>query len=134
MTKNRAAAQPKACYCGNKASYLACCARYHLGEANAPDASSLMRSRYSAYVLGLEGYLRKTWASEYRPASINLNDDAIRWLGLDLIRAENLTPKRALVEFVARYKVGGRACRLGETSQFELRDGQWFYLTGTTTG
>ncbi len=38
---------------------------------------------------------------------------------------------RATVEFVARYKVNGRAHRLHEVSRFVLEDGRWFYLDGS---
>ena len=48
----------KPCPCG-ATDYAACCGRYH-GGASAPDAESLMRSRYSAYALKLEAYLLAT--------------------------------------------------------------------------
>jgi SEC-C motif domain protein len=34
------------------------------------------------------------------------------------------------VRFVARYKIGGRAYRLEETSRFVRQDGRWTYLDG----
>lgn len=130
MMKVSSGSLTAACYCGNEAGYHACCARFHSGDALAPDAQSLMRSRYSAYVLGLDGYLMKTWASEFRPASVVVNEPGTRWLGLEVKRVEILGPTRSVVEFVARYKVAGRARRLREISQFELRQGEWLYLTG----
>ncbi|MFN9476278.1 YchJ family metal-binding protein, partial [Acidovorax sp.] len=36
----------------------------------------------------------------------------------------------AEVEFVARYRVGGKAVRLHETSRFVREDGRWFYIDG----
>ena len=36
----------------------------------------------------------------------------------------------ATVEFVARYKIAGRAYKLHETSRFVREDGRWFYLDG----
>jgi SEC-C motif-containing protein len=45
--------------------YAACCGRHH-GGIPAADAESLMRSRYSAYVLGLEDYLLATWHATTR--------------------------------------------------------------------
>ena len=45
-----------------------------------------MRSRYSAYVLGLESYLLTTWHPSTRPAALNLAEDAgTRWLGLEVL-------------------------------------------------
>ena len=42
------------CPCGSGQSYTTCCGPWHAGVP-APTAEALMRSRYSAYVLGLEG-------------------------------------------------------------------------------
>jgi SEC-C motif domain protein len=88
-----------------------------------------MRSRYSAYVLGLEAYLLNTWAAETRPIALNLsNDTATKWLGLQVKRAENASETTAIVEFVARYKIGGKAERLHEISQFVRVDSCWLYV------
>jgi len=90
-----------------------------------------MRSRYSAYVLGLEPYLLATWHPETRPATLKLSeDDATKWLGLSIKRFEETSKTTAIVEFVARFKVGGeRAQRLHEVSQFVLTD-YWYYVSG----
>ena len=47
------------CPCGSGIVLDACCGHYHAGTP-APDAQTLMRSRYSAYVLGLVDYLVRT--------------------------------------------------------------------------
>lgn len=90
-----------------------------------------MRSRYSAYVLGLEDYLRATWHPATRPAALGL-DDAPRpqWLGLTVKAHRPLDATHATVEFIARYKLNGRAFRLHETSRFERVDGRWLYVDG----
>lgn len=117
------------CPCGG-GEYAACCGRYHNGIP-APDAKSLMRSRYSAFVLKLEPYLLATWYPDTRPASLDLETEATKWLGLEVKEHLVQSADRATVEFVARYKVGGRAHRLHEVSRFVLEDGQWFYLDGS---
>ena len=90
-----------------------------------------MRSRYAAFVLGLEDYLLKTWHPKTRPAALNLAEDpANKWLGLQIKRAGKTSESTAIVEFVARYKVAGKATRLHEISQFERIDGRWYYLSG----
>ncbi|MBB4011852.1 YchJ family protein [Niveibacterium umoris] len=90
-----------------------------------------MRSRYAAYVLGLEDYLAETWAPETRPATLDLEEaPKPKWIGLE-IRSAREDGDTATVEFVARYRVGGRAQRLHETSRFERRDGCWLYVDGT---
>jgi SEC-C motif-containing protein len=89
-----------------------------------------MRSRYSAFVLGLGDYLRDTWHPDTRPAEAPLLDPAVRWLGLDVRRLAVQDADHAVVEFVARSKVGGRATRLHETSRFLREGGRWYYVDG----
>ena len=121
------------CPCGLPKPYADCCGRYHAGTA-APTAEALMRSRYSAYVLKLEDYLLDSWHPDTRPPHPLLDPaDAPRWLGLDIKRHTVTEPDRAIVEFVARYKVGGRAHRLHETSRFVREDGHWYYVDGDCT-
>lgn len=115
------------CPCGSGAPYAACCGRWHAGEP-APTAEALMRSRYSAYVLGLAGYVLDTWHAGTRPAEL-VPEPAVKWLGLD-VRRHAADGDRATVEFVARSKLGGRAHRLHETSRFVREGGRWFYVDG----
>ena len=90
-----------------------------------------MRSRYSAYVLGLEPYLLATWHASTRPTALDLDKETSpRWLGLDIKRHQATDPDSAVVEFVARYKTGGRAHRLHEASRFVREDGRWYYVDG----
>lgn len=93
-----------------------------------------MRSRYVAYALGLEPYLLATWHPSTRPATLDLDaEPRPRWIGLDIKRHETRGDDRAIVEFVARYRVAGRAHRLHETSRFVREDGRWFYVDGDFT-
>lgn len=90
-----------------------------------------MRSRYSAYVLRLEPYLLATWHRSTRPESLDLADGMpVNWLGLEVKRHVALDPDHATVEFVARYKVGGRAHRIHELSRFVKEKGRWYYVDG----
>ena len=90
-----------------------------------------MRSRYVAYALGLEPYLLETWHASTRPASLDFNiEEKTHWLGLTIKRHEVEDTDHAIVEFVARYKIDGRAYRLHETSRFVREDGRWFYVDG----
>lgn len=126
MTKPRA----DACPCGSTQPYAACCEAWHAGGA-APDAATLMRSRYAAYVLGLADYLLATWHASTRPQELDL-DAAPRpkWLGLEVKRHAVTAPDGAVVEFVARYRVDGRGHRLHETSRFVREAGRWYYVDG----
>ena len=87
-----------------------------------------MRSRYSAYVLGLHDYVLDTWHPRTRPASITPDPPDLRWLGLDVRSHVSLDADHAVVEFVARSKLAGRASRLHERSRFERVGGRWLYV------
>lgn len=89
-----------------------------------------MRSRYSAYVPNLVDYLLATWHPGTRPASMEPNEAGLKWLGLEVKRHAVLDEDHAVVEFVARSKLGGRAHRLHETSRFVREGGRWLYVDG----
>lgn len=111
--------------------YSACCGRYldDFAATPAPDAEALMRSRYSAFVLGRSDYLLATWHASTRPANMTL-DRAAKWLGLE-VRAHTVQDAdHAEVEFVARCREAGRAVRLHERSRFVRQAGRWYYLDG----
>ena len=130
-------ANKQSCPCGcqnNKAQLLAygdCCGRYidHWDVQPAPDAQALMRSRYTAFVCENAEYLQATWHSSERPAGLDF-DSACKWLGLDVKQFQSTGADAAQVEFVARYRVAGRAVRLHERSRFVREDGRWYYVNG----
>jgi SEC-C motif-containing protein len=88
-----------------------------------------MRSRYSAFVLGDEAYLLATWHASARPAQVQF-EPGTRWLGLELREHRAIDADHAEVEFVARYRLGGRGVRLHERSRFVREAGRWCYLDG----
>jgi SEC-C motif-containing protein len=88
-----------------------------------------MRSRYSAFVQQRADYLLATWHISTRPAVLDFEPEA-RWLGLSVRRHQLTGHDRAEVEFVARYRVGGKAVRLHEKSRFVREGGRWFYVDG----
>ena len=90
-----------------------------------------MRSRYTAYTLLDEAYLLETWHPSTRPPPpLFPAGTPPKWIGL-VVRAHRwLDATHAEVEFIARYRVGGRADRLHETSRFVLEDGRWLYVDG----
>ncbi len=91
-----------------------------------------MRSRYTAYVLKLEEYLLASWHTSTRAAALELADEpALKWLGLQIKHTEKISETTAKVEFVARYKIAGKAERLHEISEFVFENGRWFYVSGT---
>ena len=106
-----------------------CCEPCHRGTP-AATAEALMRARYSAYVMKLETYLLATWHLDTRPAALDLAHDQAKWLGLEVKRQQQESSEQATVEFVARYKLAGRAHRLHEISRFVRENGHWFYVDG----
>jgi SEC-C motif-containing protein len=89
-----------------------------------------MRSRYAAYVLQEVKYLRETWHSDTRPEQIE-PEPGLQWLGLKIISAEaGKDDNEAWVEFIARYKSGGRAGQLQERSRFLRIAECWYYVEG----
>ena len=71
------------------------------------------------------GVLRTT-----RPLAIDPLPAGLRWLGLEVRRHVVQDADHAVVEFIARSKLGGRAERLHETSRFVRENGRWFYVDG----
>ncbi|KAB2322274.1 hypothetical protein F8A86_03225 [Betaproteobacteria bacterium SCN1] len=120
-----------ACPCGSGLGYAQCCGAFH-GGIPAPDAERLMRSRYTAYVRGLADYLRATWHPDTCPADLGLGTaPRPQWLGLAVKANTVQDDDHATVEFVARYKLNGRAFTLHETSRFvRTDDGRWLYVDG----
>ena len=123
-----------ACPCGSDLSYGDCCGRWHAGLSqarHAPSPETLMRSRYSAYVLGLIDYLLATWHPATAPGDLVL--PLVKWLGLEVRHAEQ-SGDAGVVEFVARcrsfHNAGGRAERMHETSRFVREGGRWLYIDG----
>ena len=124
----------KLCPCGSSKKYAECCRRYIDGNETPATAEALMRSRYTAYTLLREDYLLATWHDSTRPEKLGLAEEASsKWLGLEIKRHEQIDDTHAVVEFVARYKVDGRAHRLHEASRFVREDGRWFYVDGEVT-
>jgi SEC-C motif domain protein len=126
----------KPCPCGRldakkqPLANAACCGPYLDDGLNAPDAYTLMRSRYSAFVLENTDYLLSTWQSSQRPASLEFEPD-VKWLGLQVQNYKVIDAQHAEVTFVARQRDRtGRAIRLHERSRFVCENGCWYYVDG----
>jgi SEC-C motif-containing protein len=112
------------CHCGLPESYDACCGRFHAGSAHAPTAEALMRSRYSAFVVGDAAYLYATWDPMTRPRSVEVDDDT-RWTGLEIVgrTGGGVFEQRGTVDFRAMHASGVVA----ENSAFRREAGRWVY-------
>jgi SEC-C motif-containing protein len=116
------------CPCGG-AQYERCCGRF-IEQGEVPQsAEELMRSRYTAYTRQENAYLKATWHASTRPVEPVAQEEGLKWLGLE-VRKHVPAGDKATVEFVARFKTGGRAQRLHEISNFVREDGRWYYVDG----
>lgn len=119
------------CPCGSGIPYQDCCQPFLSQKQDAPTAEALMRSRYTAFALLDENYLRYSWHPDNCPAGIRLNADTT-WLGLKIVDTvaggrDDITGQ---VEFIARSKNSGKASRLHEISRFSRYNGRWVYIDG----
>lgn len=119
-----------ACPCGLPADYAECCGRFHRGAADAPTAELLMRSRFSAFAVGDPEYLLRTWHTDTRPRTLDL-DPAIRWTRLEVVETSAGTAlhNTGTVRFRAHYRRGNRPGVLEEHSRFVTDDGHWLYVS-----
>jgi SEC-C motif domain protein len=119
------------CPCRKKTettTYADCCEVYHSGQAAAPTAEALMRSRYAAFSLENAPYLLATWHASTRPSHLNFVDGQV-FQQLKVLAATT-EGDRATVAFVARSRVGGTNHVLEEVSRFVREGGRWYYIDG----
>ncbi|TWG96964.1 SEC-C motif-containing protein [Nocardioides sp. J9] len=123
-----------ACPCGTGRGYDDCCGPFHRGSARPATAEELMRSRYSAFVVGLAAYLLETWHPATRPETLDL-DDGVRWTGLEVLATEGGGPedRRGVVEFRAHHELDGQPGVLHEVSRFRRDAAGWQYVRGKAT-
>ena len=110
------------CPCGSDQLFEQCCGPIISGVP-ARTAEALMRSRYSAYVLGHWQYLWESWHPDTRPSSVSPTNT--EWLGLSIIKSS-----ASSVEFIAGFREGSKIMALHEISRFEQFEGCWRYLDG----
>ena len=126
----------KPCSCGRldkkkqPMAYMACCGQFIDNGEIASDAESLMRSRYSAFVMEKADYLLSSWHASKRPATFDF-ESGVKWLGMQVQNHTVIDSQHAEVTFVARQRDGtGRATRLHERSRFVREGGCWYYVDG----
>lgn len=119
------------CPCGSGEAYAVCCGPLVRAEALAATPEALMRSRYTAYVVGDTAHLLRTWHPRSRPRTLALPH--LQWTGLLVERSSGGGPddEAGVVEFRAHFVADGRPGELHEVSRFERRAGRWFYVDGS---
>ncbi|NBX84925.1 MAG: YchJ family protein [Gammaproteobacteria bacterium] len=122
------------CPCGTQKLFESCCQRFILEKDYPLNAEQLMRSRYSAFYLSDINYIKKTMKE---PASHQFDSvetfrwmKKIKWIGLKILKTENLSISPSYVEFSAQYIENDFLKTIHERSEFQLSDNRWFYTTG----
>ena len=130
-----AAPTPTDCPCGSPRSYADCCQPLHNGLP-APSAGRLMRSRYSAYTLGLIDYLvATTWPAQQRELDVQAMaewSNNSRWLGLRVEHESDTgnNADRAQVTFTARWAdADSSSHEQRECSSFVRLNQRWYFIT-----
>ena len=128
-----AGADGGACLCASGQPYGQCCRLVLEDHAAALTPLALMRSRYTAFVLGDHRHLLKSWAPETRPERLDL-DRGIKWLGLVIHKtAAGANENEGYVDFTATSLEQDFLAVLRETSRFRRDEGLWYYVDGKTS-
>lgn len=132
---NESSENPRvSCPCGGGLLYKACCGRYIAGTQKPDTAEELMRSRFTAYVLGQAEYIQATTHPDARSATL-LSDieetiQTIQWRNLRILSTHLGSPRDKIgkVEFQADYTVKDKTQTHHERSRFRRFQGTWHYL------
>ena len=127
------------CPCGSGKKYKKCCQIYHKG-APAPDALSLMKSRYSAFAVGNGNYIIATTHPDHPEAQkdVEMRKRELAHFfkytemrGLEILEVEPGSPF-SYVTFKVSLEQNGKPFSFIEKSTFEKKEGKWLYLDGKT--
>lgn len=123
------------CPCNKTQLYNNCCKIAHNNIHEVITAEQLMRSRYSAFVMGNGDYLQQSQHSSTRPNKREAREiehwaKSVAWIKLEVLQTsdglENDTT--GTVAFKAFYLENGRVEVIHEHSQFCKENGHWVYL------
>ena len=118
------------CPCGG-GTVAACCGPVLARTVRPATAEQLMRSRYTAFVVGDTEHLWRTWHPRTRPVEVRV-DPAVTWTGLEVreVVGGTAADDRGVVAFTARFRTAGGPGELVERSRFARRGGRWTYVDG----
>lgn len=126
------------CPCHSQKSYRQCCEPFHKETKTPANAVDLMRSRYSAYAMGLADYIistthplnssysenRDSWKKQILQFSTNT-----KFVDLKILDFSS-EEKKAYVTFHAVLFQGTKDVSFKERSCFLKENGSWFYYSG----
>jgi len=122
------------CNCGSGNLYGDCCAIAHKNIEMVTSAEQLMRSRYTAYVLGDIEYLMKSHHSSTCPVKEKKEilkwAKSVKWLRLEVLKTSNgeVGDVEGVVEFKAYFQENGVEEVIHENSKFNRENNHWVYL------
>lgn len=120
------------CPCGSNTKYTQCCGRYIDGDASAPTAESLMRSRYTAYTQANISYIADTMTTPLNRKRAKIWAKNSTWLGLTVLNSKKGLANDIIgwVEFLAELEDKNGKQQLHELSEFHKINGKWIYVKG----
>jgi SEC-C motif-containing protein len=126
---------PMTCPCDPNNTYENCCSIAHKNIKAVKTAHQLMRSRYSAFVMGNIDYLQRSHHSTQRPSrkealEIEQWSKTVKWLELEIVQTTLGVEKDFMgtVEFKAFYIENNQEEVLHEHSRFCKENGHWVYV------
>jgi SEC-C motif-containing protein len=127
------------CPCNSNKDYAACCGQYIGSKEHAPNPEAMMRSRYTAYVLGDIDHLVKTIPLLQRKAfdqrAALAWSKCAQWQGLEVLGTKEFEQgKKARVEFIAKYKIEDEDHVHHEIALFEKTQDRWFFVDSKILG
>lgn len=122
------------CPCLSGSTFGHCCHPVLSGRP-APTAERLMRSRYTAFSIGDDAYLRRSWHPSTRPTDVAIDPDT-QWRRLDIVASSGGGPfdREGTVEFRAVWRDGATRGVLHERSRFVREGRDWQYVDGEILG
>lgn len=125
-----------------KIDYNKCCEPFLENKSKAPTAESLMRARYSSYVVKKIDYIDETQIT--LDSETFDKEEALKWaesadwMGLEIVSTQKgqTEDNTGVVEFIAHYKDknSGTELKHHETSLFQKKDGEWKFREGHIHG
>lgn len=128
------------CPCGSELKYKDCCEPIIERKKVASTAEALMRSRYTAYVVGkiehLEYTLDDKGRESFDPESTREWSENTTWHGIDIVSVDRggVDDDEGVVEFIASYELDGQDLQHHERATFKREDGRWMFVDGRVIG
>jgi len=117
------------CPCGAGPAFSSCCGPLLARERPAASAEALMRSRFTAHVVGDFEHLHRTYLGTAKePYVPDPEAGGTDWTRLVIHSHETgAKPDHATVDFTAYFRKEGGEEALHEKGEFKRVDGTWYY-------